>query len=135
MSKKSNTGLVKSFSLVFISLLIHFSCDHDPEEHTIIKTDNRIEIYNSKVRAVFIKSDSIISQKYYARNQEEWQEVVSAFIPPSEFPNNAVQLFNKDFISSCEKVSKMLDFEPSVSFKEGLNVTTKWLEHHGYLLK
>ena len=98
MNKKSNTGLVKSLFLIIIPLSIQFSCNYGQQQHTIIKSDNRIEICNSKVRAVFVKNDSIISQKYYARNQKEWQEVVSAFIPPSEFPNNAVQLFNKDLV-------------------------------------
>ncbi len=108
MNKRSNTGLDRLLFLIIIPLSIQYSCNYGQRQHTIIETDNRIEIYNSKVRAVFVKNDSIISQKYFARNQTEWQEVVSAFIPPSEFPNNAVQLFNKNLVEHRYLSNSML---------------------------
>jgi predicted dehydrogenase/nucleoside-diphosphate-sugar epimerase len=42
-------------------------------------------------------------------------------------------LYNRDAIYLSDKAKKVLNFTPSVSLEEGLNITVKWLEHQGII--
>ncbi|RPA67848.1 hypothetical protein EF405_12825 [Cyclobacteriaceae bacterium YHN15] len=90
-SAKSNLAL-------FFFTLIVWGCQQNDSSIQIKQSENRIEINNSKVKAIFEKKDGLVSQTFFAKKKNEWKEVVSGFIPPKEFPKDAVQLFNQDLV-------------------------------------
>lgn len=74
-------------------------CTQKVSTHQITQENDRLEIENSKIKAIFIKESGHISQVFYAKKNDQWQEVAAAFIPPAKFPNDAVQLFNQDIVA------------------------------------
>lgn len=89
-----------NYCLLAGSLLIFIlGCKQQESTHKITQEKNKLEIQNSKVKAVFKKENGHISQVFYAKKNDQWKEIVAAFIPPAKFPNNAVQLFNQDLVA------------------------------------
>lgn len=43
--------------------------------------------------------EGAISQEYYSKKEGNWSKVAAAFIPPSDYPEDAVQLFDQDLVS------------------------------------
>ena len=83
------------------------------------QVNNRVEIKNSKVRAVFKKENGLISQIFYAKKNNQWQEVAAAFLPPTKFPSEAVKLFDQDLVAYRYLSNSMLsDFSLVVSEKQ-----------------
>lgn len=80
-----------------VLLLVIFvsSCQENISNFEIENLENKIQVSNKKVKVVFSKSENGITQEYYAKKDREWQLIVSSFLPPSSFPKDAVQLFNK----------------------------------------
>ncbi|HLT50710.1 MAG TPA: hypothetical protein VKZ93_02070 [Arenibacter sp.] len=63
---------------------------------SIDRKNDIVAIENSKVKAIFQKKDGTITQVFYAKHNNKWQQVVSAFVPPENYSDDAVQLFNQD---------------------------------------
>lgn len=81
--------------LLFCALAITACNDSSKMENLSSNQEPGIlEISNSKVKAVFTKNDSSIDQVFYAKEGGDWKEVAASFRPPTEFPEEAVQLFN-----------------------------------------
>jgi len=93
-----NTKTCKNIFLVSCFIIYSLSCKQKTSKHQIIQQNDKLEIENSKVKAVFTRENGIISQGFYAKKGNEWREVVTSFIPPSHFPHDAVQLFNQDLV-------------------------------------
>ncbi|SMD44886.1 hypothetical protein SAMN00777080_3522 [Aquiflexum balticum DSM 16537] len=87
----------RNLALFFFTLIV-WGCQQNDSSIQIKQSENRIEINNSKVKAIFEKKDGLVSQTFFAKKKNEWKEVVSGFIPPKEFPKDAVQLFNQDLV-------------------------------------
>jgi hypothetical protein len=87
----------RNLALFFFTLIV-WGCQQNDSSIQIKQSENRIEINNTNVKAVFELNNGIVSQIFYGKKKNEWVEVVSAFIPPSEFPKDAVQLFNQDLV-------------------------------------
>lgn len=89
---------VKLLFALFLCLAI-WSCNHQRSTIIFSQTKDKIIIENHKIRAVFTKTNDNISQEYYSIKDNDWIKVASAFIPPSDYPEDAVQLFNQDLVS------------------------------------
>jgi|TARA_B110000196_G_scaffold115058_1_gene100154 hypothetical protein len=97
-----NTLFGKIFKVCFLlgSLAIFFwSCKHKESTPEITQDNNSVKIENSKVKAVFKKENGHISQIFYAKKNDQWQEVAAAFVPPEKFPSEAVKLFDQDLVA------------------------------------
>ena len=94
-----NGSYYKKYFLISVLFIGLWSCKKSSSAHQIVQKENRIEIQNSKVKAVFLKEREAISQVFYAKKNDQWHEVASAFIPPTVYPDSAVQLFNQDLVA------------------------------------
>ena len=83
-------------NIIAVLLVVVFvtSCNVKSSNLEIEEFENKILVSNNEVKVVFLKTPEGIAQSYFAKKGEEWKLIVSSFIPPSSFPNNAVQLFN-----------------------------------------
>src|SRR5690606_34060035 len=82
-----------------IAVLIFFVLGCNQKQVTSFSIDQKndiVAIENSKVKAIFQKKDGTITQVFYAKHNNKWQQVVSAFVPPENYSDDAVQLFNQD---------------------------------------
>ena len=62
------------FLLGSLAILL-WSCKQQESTHEITQDSNRVEIENSKVKAVFKKENGHVSQIFYAKKNDQWQEV------------------------------------------------------------
>lgn len=90
---------LSKYSLLIGCFLHLIACGTPQPSHKTVQNNGRIEVENSNVKAVLFKENGMIMQTYYARKDNSWIEVASAFLPPTEFPNDAVQLFNQDLVN------------------------------------
>lgn len=108
----------KKYFLISVLLIGLWSCNKNSSAHQIVQKENRIEIQNSKVKAVFLKEKGTVSQVFYAKKNDQWYEVASAFIPPTVYPDSAVQLFNQDLVPHRYLTNSLLS-EFSIEEKGG----------------
>ena len=100
------------FLLVSLTILL-WSCKQQESTHEITQDNNRVKIENSKVKAVFKKENGHVSQIFYAKKNNQWQEVVAAFVPSAKFPSEAVKLFDQDLVAHRYLSNSILsDFYP-----------------------
>ena len=111
------------FLLVSLTILL-WSCKQQESTHEITQDNNRVEIENSKVKAVFKKENGHVSQIFYAKKNNQWQEVVAAFVPSAKFPSEAVKLFDQDLVAHRYLSNSILsDFSLEVNEKQKTVVT------------
>jgi len=89
-----NVKKVKNYILLISIVVCLASCRNNQSSTSVVHTGNTIEFGNSSVKAIIKKCNNKVEQKFYARKNNDWIEVVSSFSPPEEFPISAVQLFN-----------------------------------------
>ena len=122
-----NTLFGKIFKVCFLlgSLtILLWSCKQQESIHEITQDNNRVKIKNSKVKAVFKKENGHVSQIFYAKKNDQWQEVVAAFVPPAKFPSEAVKLFDQDLVAHRYLSNSILsDFSLEVNEKQKTVVT------------
>ena len=110
---------VSIFFLICSSTIFLLGCKQKESLSDFTQVNNRVEIKNSKVRAVFKKENGLISQIFYAKKNSQWQEVAAAFLPPTKFPSEAVKLFDQDLVAYRYLSNSMLsDFSLVVSEKQ-----------------
>ena len=61
--------------LICSSTIFLLGCKQKESLSDFTQVNNRVEIKNSKVRAVFKKENGLISQIFYAKKNSQWQEV------------------------------------------------------------
>lgn len=106
------------FLLGSLAILL-WSCKQQESTHEITQDSNRVEIENSKVKAVFKKENGHVSQIFYAKKNDQWQEVVAAFVPPAKFSSEAVKLFDQDLVAHRYLSNSILsDFSLEVNEKQ-----------------
>jgi len=106
------------FLLGSLTILL-WSCKQQESTHEITQDNNRVKIENSKVKAVFKKENGHVSQIFYAKKNDQWQEVVAAFVPPAKFPSEAVKLFDQDLVAHRYLSNSILsDFSLEVNEKQ-----------------
>ena len=122
-----NTFFGKIFKVCFLlgSLtILLWSCKQQESIHEITQDNNRVKIENSKVKAVFKKENGHVSQIFYAKKNDQWQEVVAAFVPSAKFPSEAVKLFDQDLVAHRYLSNSILsDFSLEVNEKQKTVVT------------
>ena len=91
--------IYNSYFLISFLVICLWNCKQQESIHEITQENDRVEIENSKVKVVFKKENGHISQVFYAKKNNKWQEVVSSFSPPKVFPDDAVQLFDQNLVN------------------------------------
>ena len=86
---------VKLLFVMFLCMAI-WRCSRQKSTIVVSQSKDRTIIENHKIRAIFTRTDGIVSQEYYAKKDSDWVKVATAFIPSSVYPEDAVQLFNQD---------------------------------------
>lgn len=97
-NKVSNiNSIMMKFSYITVLIFFVIGCGQKSATSLFVhQQDDVIGIENSKVKAIFQKKNGTVTQVFYAKQGNTWQQVVSAFVPPTDFPDDAVQLFNQD---------------------------------------
>lgn len=81
------------YSLLFV---LFFQGDYSVTQHNKKPVDppNEIILENTRVKAVFRKKGSTLSQHFYGRNNQQWVLVAESFSPPTSYPKQANPLLN-----------------------------------------